>query len=314
MDFTEKLVKFINRFLILKNMVIDIILLSIAFIALIAATVTDIRTREVPDWLNYGLIFSGIGLRALYSAVAFDWMFLIEGVAGLVVFVGLGYLMFYAAQWGGGDSKLMMGLGALIGLKFTLNPLPLLLVFLFNVLIVGSVYGLIYSSVLAVLHRKRFVREFVKLMHSHKMKKFRRVKLVFLLLVAVLLLLLMKNRAVDIVVLMLLTILVLVLYLSFYLVVFIKAVEKTAMFKWVEPSALTEGDWIAKDVVVNKKRITGPKDLGIDKKQIKQLIAFKKKGKIKKILVKYGIPFVPSFLFAFILTVMLGAWWLILLQ
>jgi hypothetical protein len=84
------------------------------------------------------------------------------------------------------------------------------------------------------------------------------------------------------------------------------------MYKFIVPEKLTEGDWIAKDVVVDKKKIVGPKDLGIEKHQIKQLIELKKKGKISKVKVKYGIPFVPSFLVAFILSLVLGSWWLIL--
>ena len=65
-------------------------------------------------------------------SLTFDWMYSLEGLFGLIVFVVVGYIMFYAGQWGGGDSKLLMGLGALIGLKLTLNPLPVLLIFLIN--------------------------------------------------------------------------------------------------------------------------------------------------------------------------------------
>ena len=65
---------------------------------------------------------------------------------------------------------------------------------------------------------------------------------------------------------------------------------------------LTEGDWIAKDVVVKGKKICGPKDLGISRKQISRL----SKLNIKKVLVKYGMPFVPSFLLAFIITLLWG--------
>ena len=69
---------------------------------------------------------------------------------------------------------------------------------------------------------------------------------------------------------------------------------------------LTEGDWIAEEIKVGKKYICGPKDLGIELAQIKKLIAYKKKGKIKKVLIKVGIPFVPSFLIAFIVTYIWG--------
>jgi len=109
-------------------MIVDIILLTIAFIALILASITDIKTREVPDWLNFSLIFVGLGVRLIYSSITFDWIYSLEGVLGLGVGVAIAYLMFYAGQWGGGDSKLLMGLGALIGLQLSIRPMPLFLV------------------------------------------------------------------------------------------------------------------------------------------------------------------------------------------
>ena len=78
------------------------------------------------------------------------------------------------------------------------------------------------------------------------------------------------------------------------------------MLKHVRPTELTEGDWIAKEIKVDGKYVTGPKDLGIEKKQIKKLIALYKKRKVNKILIKEGIPFVPSFFIAFIVTLAYG--------
>ncbi|RLI48695.1 MAG: hypothetical protein DRP09_21205, partial [Candidatus Thorarchaeota archaeon] len=91
-----------------------------------------------------------------------------------------------------------------------------------------------------------------------------------------------------------------------YVWIFIKAVEQSCMYKFVKPSQLTEGDWIAKDIVVGKKRIAGPKDLGIEKKQIHELIELYKQKKVNKVLIKQGIPFVPSFLIAFIVSIIYG--------
>jgi prepilin signal peptidase PulO-like enzyme (type II secretory pathway) len=57
------------------------------------------------------------------------------------------------------------------------------------------------------------------------------------------------------------------------------------------------------------KRITGPKDLGISKEQIRKLIALRNKGKLNKnfrVLIKNGIPFVPSFLLAYLAAMFVG--------
>ena len=78
------------------------------------------------------------------------------------------------------------------------------------------------------------------------------------------------------------------------------------MLKYVKPQQLTEGDWIAKDIKIQGKYITGPKDLGIEKNKIRKLIELYKKGKVKKILIKEGVPFVPSFFAAYVVTLMFG--------
>ena len=78
------------------------------------------------------------------------------------------------------------------------------------------------------------------------------------------------------------------------------------MLKYVKPQQLTEGDWIAKDVNINGKYLTGPRDLGIEKRKIRKLIELYKRGKVKKILIKEGIPFVPSFFVAYVITLLYG--------
>ena len=77
------------------------------------------------------------------------------------------------------------------------------------------------------------------------------------------------------------------------------------MEKYVDPEKLTEGDWIVNDVLVGGKRICGPKDLGISLEQIGHLIKLKHKKKIKKVLIKEGIPFIPAFFLGFIVTLIL---------
>jgi len=289
----------------------DIILFSIAFIVLIIASVTDIKTREVPDWLNFSLIFIGLGVRLIYSSITFDWMYSLEGLLGLVAFVIVGYIMFYAGQWGGGDSKLLMGLGALIGLKLTLQPLPLMLILLINIILIGAVYGLFYTIIKAVAHRKAFTEQFKK--YLEKKPKLHRylaiVSLAFIVVFFVIFGIIFR----DFFITSLFILLTILLYSSLYVYIFVKSVEKISMLKLVDPKQLTEGDWIAENIVINEKRIAGPKDLGISKKQIKELIAYKRKGKINQVLIKIGIPFVPSFLAAFIITIIFGAWWMFLI-
>lgn len=290
-------------------MILDIILLNLALIALIAGAYSDIKTREVPDWLNFGLIFSAIGIRAIYSAITFNWNYILYGLIGLGIFVALGYIMFYAGQWGGGDSKLLMGLGAIFGASLSLNPLQLWPIFLVNALFIGAVYGLIFSTALAVIHRKQFVNEFRKIIHEKSTIKLRRTSLIIVIIFLIAILVFVKDNGIKFP----LIALILLAYFSFYLFIFVKALEKSAMLKLIEPSQLTEGDWIAKDYFIDGKKICGPKDLGISKEQIEKLVKLQKRGKMDKILVKQGIPFVPSFLIAFIVSWIFGAWFLMFL-
>src|SRR3989338_3440310 len=83
----------------------SIISFCLAFVVLLIGSITDLKTREVPDWVNYGLIISGIGLNLLFSIILQDRSYIINSILGLSIFFGIAYVMFYAGQWGGGDSK-----------------------------------------------------------------------------------------------------------------------------------------------------------------------------------------------------------------
>jgi len=280
--------------------VTNVTVYSIAFIALLIGSYTDIKTREVPDWLNYGLIGTGLCLALLFSAVHWNIRFFINGVVGLVVFFIIAYIMFYSGQWGGGDSKMLMGLGALIGLDLGFRNL-FLVSFFVNILLAGAAYGILFSLFLALKNRKKFVKEYNEISKNKLVVSLRKYLIVFLF-VVLFTLFFIKEPLPK----LLLFSFLLIVAITFYLWIFVKVVEKACMYKYVKPAELTEGDWIAKDVKVDGKYMAGPKDLGIEKKQIKKLIRLFKKNKIKRILIKEGIPFVPSFLIAFILTIYFG--------
>ncbi|MFC1648554.1 prepilin peptidase [Nanoarchaeota archaeon] len=279
----------------------------VALIGLILGSAEDIRTREVPDWLNFGLIFIGVGSALIFSLVESDYSYIVNSIAGLIVCITLAYLMFYTAQWGGGDSKLLMGLGALIGLDvYNLQQVPLLLTLVLNIFIFGAIFGLIWTLVLAIKHWKSFVKRLKAMLYSPKIVMLRKINL------AVSFLLLITIMFVPFVYKLIFFALMLFLYVSLYLWMFVKSIEESCMIKDVDVSKLTEGDWIVKPVIVKGKKICGPKDLGIKKHQIAELKALKAKGLIKKVTIKEGMPFVPSFLIGFIVTWIWGNWFLLL--
>ena len=272
----------------------------IGFIVLLAGSYTDFKTREVPDWVNFGLIGIGFGINLLFTMIYWKINFILASIVGFGIFFALAWLMFQFGQWGGGDSKMLMGLGAIIGID-ALSKNFFLFGFLVNALAIGALYGLLWSFYSIMRNRKKFFREFEKYMGKKETKNARsNVMAVFFVLI--LIIMLVQNDFVKI----MLFYAAVVSILTLYLWIAIKSVESSCMLKYVKPMQLTEGDWIAKDIKIGGKYITGPKDLGIEKKNIRKLMEFYKKGKIKKVLIKEGIPFVPSFFVAYVITLAYG--------
>jgi Flp pilus assembly protein protease CpaA len=276
----------------------------IAIGALLVASWTDLKTREVPDWLSYSLIIIGVTNGILASLIFHTWSFIAYSVAGLLIFIAIAYLMFYAGQWGGGDSKLIMGIGALAGFEFSasapfIRAESFLIAFWINTLLVGVVYAMLWSFVLAIKNIKSVKKRFYEEVKRATLMR----NTVFAATIVVLLLSFFpsdKGMRVAI------YIFAVAGFATFYLLTFVKAVEKACMYKLRAPEEITEGDWIAKEVRVDGKYLCGPKDLGIEKNQIEELMRLKRKGKITKVLIKEGIPFVPSFLISFLVTLQFG--------
>ena len=273
---------------------LEVVLFSVAFVLLVIGAITDIRMREVPDWTNFAGIVAGLGIRLLWSLQTNDWRVLGWGVLGFVAFFALAILMYYSGQWGGGDSKLLMAMGALFGLEFSLQSAGL--TFLLWSLLAGAGYGLVWSIALAVLHWNGFAKQYVKLS--------RVVRWAHLPVLGVLVLGFAFAIASDD---QFFRIIMLVVAISvpvlFYAAIGVKAVEQCCMFKMYPVGRLTEGDWIAKPVRVKGRELCGPKDLGITKEKIQEL----KRLNVKEVLVKEGIPFAPTFLIAFMLMVLFGS-------
>jgi Flp pilus assembly protein protease CpaA len=266
-----------------------------SFIALLVASYTDIRTREVPDWLNFSLIAAAVGTRLLLTVIAWDISYVVHGLLGLGIGVSLGYLMFYTGQWGGGDSKLLMGLGAMLGFQLSFDSLFVSL--LVNILFIGAAYGFAWSLVMAIHNWNAFGRKFQEYT-SKRLFSTARIATLAVTGLALSASILTHEFAYR----LLFLVMAVTVFVLLYLWVFVKAVEEVCMLKWIPTSKLTEGDWIAKDINFKGKYVTGPKDLGISKKNIARL----RRLKVRKVLIKEGIPFVPSFLIAFLLTLALG--------
>lgn len=272
-------------------MIIEVLLPAILLIALIIGSVTDMKIREVPDQLNYLLIVLGLGIRSIMALIESDVSIILSGVAGFGVMFAIAMFLFYTGQWGGGDAKLLMGMGAIIGLEFLLTTF--MVGFLINLILVGAIFGLFFSFYLVSKHKKDFKLAW----KNNPAKKFQ----VFVWLVGLFPIFVGLFFFEALILFAMFSILIIG---SYYLLIFMKVVEGVCMIKEIPVSRLTEGDWIVNEVIIKGKRICGPSDLGILDKQIELL----KKLKVKSIIIKEGIPFVPSFLIAYVVTFIFGSW------
>jgi len=251
------------------------LLLIIATIWLAAAAYTDLKDREISNWLSFSLVAIALATRATQSIIMGDLQPITNSVTGLIIFFILANVLYYGKVFAGGDAKLLIAMGAVIpGLAF-----------ISNLLIVGSLYGLIYTFGLAITNRNLVYKELRKTNKKYPSG-----------LVITLLIILIAGLTFQITILYLIAALAIFLY---FLQAFVKIIEKSCLIKKIHPSKLTEGDWLIENIKFQNKTIKANFE-GLTKKQI---LLLRKRG--KKITIKYGIPFAPVFLIAFLLTIWL---------
>ena len=283
----------------------DIFLVVIALVSLIIASITDIKKREVADWLSFSLIAVALVTRLLVAILDKNVFYFVYAlIAGAVVFL-LVILLYYSKALGGGDAKLLIALGCCFAttpsfLSFNYNVYaPLfnfsiakgffLFDFFVNCLFVGLVYGLVFSIIMAIKYRKNF---------SMKFKSLAKKTLIFQIIFIIMgLIFLIFSLVKKIDFLLVLSILLIVFP---YLFIFIKSVETSGLIKLKSWKQLTEGDWLVQQIRINKKIIKPSAD-GLSKKDIQMI-----KVARKKVLIRDGMPFVPVFLISAIISLLVG--------
>lgn len=116
----------------------------VAFLAmvLIPASLYDVRSRRIPNWLSLAGMLLGIALHAAYAG----WAGVVESTAGLGLALLLGFFL-YAIGWlGAGDAKLLAAIGATVGLSQIFE-------FLFWILISGGAVAVLMLATHGALLR-----------------------------------------------------------------------------------------------------------------------------------------------------------------
>jgi Flp pilus assembly protein protease CpaA len=270
----------------------SILLIIVLFVILITAAYIDIKTLEVPDWLNYAGIIIGLGVNSIYSVQQVSWQPIIGSVFGLLAGLAFGSLMYYTGQWGGGDAKLLIAVGAIIGGELALQSFGVS--FLFNLFILGALWGVCYTIFLGIRNYSK-TKEKWKLIVAKK--KWLRMTTLAIAIGLIVTGLVVRELMLPF------FLLALGVYFTYHLILLIKAVELSSMHKRITPDKLTEGDWLIEEVCIDGEKIAGPSKTGLQKKELDVL---RLKCANKKICVKYGVPFTPAFLLAFIATLVVG--------
>jgi len=263
-----------------------IFLFSLALIWIIFATLQDIKSREVANWLNFSLIVFALGFRLIYSLFSFEsgggFNFFYHGLIGLGIFFIIGNIFYYGRIFAGGDAKLMIALGAVLPISLSfLDNLKIFAVFFILFLLVGICYGLISSFYLALKNFNNFKGEFY-----NQLNKIRRLVYIIVFSGIVFMIIGLFES--------IFFFLGLFIFLFPYFYLYAKAVDEACMIKNIHSAKLTEGDWLYKDVKVGKKLIKAKWD-GLTKSQIKEI-----KKRYKNIKIRQGIPFIPVFLISFL--------------
>lgn len=271
---------------------VDWILLIIIIIWTTFACVVDIKKREVPNWISYSLLSIVMISKILLSIYSSNFTLLLLSLIGFFVFLLLGLAFYYGGVFGGGDVKLLMALGPFTcpGPSFAVNKfhVPFLLSFLFNLFLIGSLYGIIFSLGLALKNKRKFLVFY---------KKEKKTKIFYFLVALLIFIVALISKFYSFI------FFALFLILLPYLFSFIKAAEKL-MIKEKSWKELSEGDWLVEKVKI-KNKIIKPSVHGLKKEEIELI----KKAK-KKVLIKDGIPFVPVILVALLLSVFFGSFFL----
>jgi len=94
-----------------------IFLLALGIVWILFASIQDLKTREVANWLSFSLVIFALAFRLFYSINLRDMNFLYQGFLGLGIFFIIGNLMYYGRVFAGGDAKLMIVLGSILPLS-----------------------------------------------------------------------------------------------------------------------------------------------------------------------------------------------------
>ncbi|MEM2918723.1 MAG: prepilin peptidase [Candidatus Altiarchaeota archaeon] len=275
-----------------------VILISLIF--LIFASYFDLRTGEIPEKVSRSYIFTIFFLAFIYSIFTLDYKPIFYSfIMGFIYFL-FGYLTYHFGQWGGGDVKILSGIGISLGFLYSLNfkfqnssTLPYYISYFVDMGVVMIPYLFIYGIFLGIKDRRVF-KEFTKILRNKK--------LIFAFAFSFLpfFIALYFNLS---------KISLLYLSLPFFLLlsIYMKVIEDVALTEVILVEHLREGDVIADEIFIGGKKIS-PRDInGLEQEDVEKIKKLSAEGKFpREIKIKHGIKSVPILTLAFLFLVLYG--------
>ena len=263
----------------------DMFLAVLGIVWIAAAVIQDLKSREVANWINFSLVIFALAYRSFYWIFSGEQMFFLSGILGLAIFFIVAHLFYYLRLFAGGYAKLLIALGAILPTAGGYYENALIMLFFILVLLAGGgVYSFCYSILLSFISWNKFLKEF-----KVQVRKNAFYLVIAAIVSAVLATFSMFSGDFVSALASVLIILISALY------VYVKAVESACLIYEVSPDKLSEGDWLASELIVKGRKIN-PFWEGISQEEIE----FIKKNYKSKVKIKGGVPFTPAFLIAFI--------------
>ncbi|GAK07805.1 prepilin peptidase [Geomicrobium sp. JCM 19038] len=114
--------------------------ISILATTLLIATIIDLRTWKIPNWLTLSAAIIGITHNGMMYG--FDGLF--TSLLGMVIGFAIFFCFYLMKAYGAGDVKLMAAIGAIMGVPFIL----------YSSIMIVLIGGLVSIVVLIVRHRQ----------------------------------------------------------------------------------------------------------------------------------------------------------------
>ena len=268
----------------------NIFLIVLAIVWLVGAILQDLHRREVDNIWNFSLIGFALAYRLAVSGFTGNYWFFFNGLIGFGIFLILGNLFYYSRLFAGGDAKLVIALGPILPLSYSwLVNMKIFGIFIGGFLVGGSLYVFAWSLVLVFINFNPFIKEYKK--QAKMYKHYFNLSLLFALIFGGLLYFMESDLFLSSLVFLLFPV----------LFIFARAVEEVCMIKAVSVDKLTVGDWLYEDLYVGSRKIKKNWE-GLSEKDLKLI----RKKYHRKVMVKYGVPFTPSFLIGFLFVLWLA--------